>query len=470
MSSPASDREDIQGLILSGYGHMPHAALLLLRITDAKAAREWLGRRVPEVRSAAPWLVEHRGKPKTAINLAFTWTGMKGFELPPETLGSFPKEFYFGMAERKLLLRDLDDSDPRHWEFGNDERPVDGMLAMYATSEDELERLVARQRADLGTGVEELLLERGRRPATLTEPFGFRDGVSQPAVGTLQPPRPHESNTVAAGAFVLGHPDPYDVLPPTPAVPKAADPADALPPFPGQPRYRDLGRNGSYLVYRKLEQDVAGFWNSIEELAHGDPEEMIFIASKLFGRWPSGTSLVESPHRDDIKRRKPSNSFLYLTDDDRGYSCPVGGHVRRMNPRDALSQLPADEALKTTDRHRMLRRGIPYGEPLFSAEKLKHGKPPIGLKDDGQPRGLHFFAVIASISSQFEMVSEQWGSNRTFEGLYDTEDPILGKGTMVIQATPCRRKIADRAPFITLKGGGYFFVPSMTALRFISSL
>lgn len=466
-----SDRDDVQGLVLTGYGHMPHAGLLLFRIGDPRAGRDWLAKLAPQIRSAARWRKEVEGKPLTALHLALTWTGLKALGLPEETLGSFPREFVFGMAERALLLRDHGRSKPEYWDFGNDQRPVCGMLAMYATTRERLDELVESQRADLGRGIEEVQLEWGYRPDSLTEHFGFKDGVSQPPVGALRERGAPKEHVVEAGAFVLGHRDEYGLLPPTPAIPEGKDSEGMLPPFPGRSGYRDLGKNGTYLVYRKLEQDVAGFWNFMEDRSGGEPEAMIALASKFIGRWPSGASLVLSPNHDD---GQAANEFGYLDQDSRGLRCPIGAHVRRMNPRDSLSQLPAAEAMRTTMRHRLLRRGIPYGEPLFSAEELKEGKPPIALRDNGKPRGLHFFAINASISSQFEMVSEEWGTNSAFQGLYDTQDPILGNdegpGRVVIEAEPARRVVQPVPTFVTVKGGGYFFMPSMTALRFLGSL
>ncbi|HEX8122686.1 MAG TPA: hypothetical protein VF549_15615 [Solirubrobacteraceae bacterium] len=470
----ASTRHDIQGLVLTGYGHMPHACYVLLRVAEARPARDWLAQRAPQILTAAPWSKKD-GKPRTALNVAFTWTGLQALGLPQETLSSFPHEFAYGMAERAMILHDFGRSDPKHWEFGNDEQPVDGLLLLYATSRERLDELVAAQRAELGPGLVEVGLEFGRRPASLTEHFGFKDGVSQPRVGPLNARGKPEEDVVQPGAFVLGHTDEYGVLPPTPAVRGQDDPEGVLPPFPGESGYRDLGRNGTYLVYRKLEQDVAGFWRFLADRAGGDDAAVIKLASKFIGRWPSGSSLVLSPDRDDPHSGRPaSNDFGYLEHDLGGHRCPIGSHVRRANPRDALSGLPQREALKTTNRHRILRRGIPYGEPLFPPEQLLAGRAPLDVEDDGSPRGLHFIALNASISSQFEMVSEEWATNASFQGLYDSQDPILGNdehpGSVVIEGAPARRVISPVPSFVTARGGGYFFMPSMTAVRFLSAL
>ena len=91
---------------------------------------------------------------------------------------------------------------------------------------------------------------------------------------------------------------PPDTVPVTPVVPASADPKKLLPDSanPFLEEYRDLGTNGTFLVYRKLEQDVAGFWNfmrveSERRFGVGDPLFMVRLASKMVGRWPSGAPL-----------------------------------------------------------------------------------------------------------------------------------------------------------------------------------
>jgi Dyp-type peroxidase family len=467
-------RPDIQGFILSGYGHMPHSAFLLLRVDDARAARSWIARVTPRLQTAAPWKSADGEKPKTAMNLAFTWAGLSALGLARDTLQSFPHEFAYGMAERALILQDTGTSAPEHWELGAPAAPIHVMLLLYATDVERLETLVESERGDLSAGLAEVGLERGDRPRTNTEQFGFRDGVSQPPIGSLREGTAPKQFIVEAGAFVLGHTDEYGVLPPTPSVTDAHDPDGVLPPFPGYPGRRDLGRNGTYFVYRKLEQDVAGFWNFAEQQANGDPAEMVAIASKFIGRWPSGAPLALFPDRDSITPgRRPRNGFGYLEEDPHGYGCPIGSHVRRVNPRDSLSQLPRDAATKTTMRHRILRRGISYGKPAFSHKDLRDGKPPVGLAPDEEPRGLHFIGINTSLSSQFEMVSEEWAMNARFQGLFQTQDPVLGNdagpGRMVIQRNGVRRVIEGVPSFVTTKGGDYFFMPGVTALHFLGA-
>jgi Dyp-type peroxidase family len=194
------------------------------------------------------------------------------------------------------------------------------------------------------------------------------------------------------------------------------------------------------------------------------------LGAKFFGRWRSGAPLVLAPDKDDPalgadKERR--NDFCFEPTDSRGYACPFGAHMRRANPRDSISLDPVDESLKTANRHRFMRRGIPYGGRLFENEVLN-------LKPDGKPRGLHFIALATNIKRQFEFVQQQWVNNGQFNGMFNDKDPVIGNNDGTCQLTlqrPVGRQTIPGLPrFVTTRGGGYFFVPSITALRYLSSL
>jgi len=244
----------------------------------------------------------------------------------------------------------------------------------------------------------------------------------------------------------------------------------------------DLGRHGSYLVYRKLQQDVAGFWQFMaREAARGgstDPARIVWLASKCVGRWPSGAPLILAPDRDD-PRLAERDDFFYADDPD-GVRCPLGAHVRRTNPRDALKPYPSQQSLSMTESHRLLRRGRAFGPPLFDARVLGDAsgqdllKTLTGLTDDGQQRGVHFFCINASLKSQFEFVQQAWCDNPRFGGLNDNMDPLTG--TPCPAETPSRMTIPESQGslrtqplprFVTVRAGAYCFVPSLTALRFL---
>ena len=233
-------------------------------------------------------------------------------------------------------------------------------------------------------------VQRGYRPGTGTEPFGFRDGVAQPAIAGL------DDEGMPTGEFILGYTNHYDVIPPSPAVRAALDPSHILPsldnPYHGSERRRDLGRHGSFVVYRKLQQDVAGFWRalrdeSVRQRGAADAGYMIWLASKMVGRWPSGAPLVDAPERDQASLGD-RDAFEFGADPD-GRACPIGAHVRRTNPRDDLKPYPAEQSRHMAAAHRLLRRARVFGPPLFDADVLTAATPGdrdaiLSIADDGQ--------------------------------------------------------------------------------------
>jgi Dyp-type peroxidase family len=251
----------------------------------------------------------------------------------------------------------------------------------------------------------------------------------------IVPPPGHEP-PVKAGEFVLGYPDETLEL-------------------PEMPHPAALGRNASYLVYRKLYQDVAGFRRVLSREAH-DPAEVELLAAKLMGRWRSGAPLVLAPQRDDAALAADAhrnNDFTYGADS-HGLACPIGSHIRRSHPRDTLS--PTER-----NRHRVIRRGLPYGPVL-----------PEGAPDDGVDRGLAAMIGAASISRQFEFVQHTWINNRKFQGLENDKDPITGDhdGTtdMTLPRKPFHKRIVGFPRFVTVRGGGYFFLPGISGVRYLA--
>jgi deferrochelatase/peroxidase EfeB len=233
-----------------------------------------------------------------------------------------------------------------------------------------------------------------------------------------------------------------------------------------------LGRNGTFLVYRKLEQDVAGFWQFVQSKVGDGSPEMLGLASKFIGRWPSGAPVSLSPHHDDPALGDEDN-FGFTPQDAQGFRCPIGAHMRRVNPRDSLQNDSPSDSYLTCSRHRIVRRGIDYGEPLFPLEMTNDGYAPADLQDDGKPRGLHFLALNACISRQFEFIQQTWCNSTFFQALFNDKDPIIGDndGTtdMTIEETPYRWRIRSLPRFVSVKGSAYLFVPAISALRFMAS-
>ena len=469
---------DIQGMIVTGYGHLANSAYLFLRVDDPARAKEWLARIVPSVTSAK-WDTGPGGRverPEWALNVAFTAQGLAALGVGEAALETFPDEFRAGMAEpgRARLLGDVGGSAPEHWEIGGPDQADDlhVLLIVQANGREVLAARVREQRALFGPGGvrESAPLQEGYLPADGREHFGFRDSISQPEMEGSPRRSPTAEDCVKAGEFVLGYPNEYGNLPPTPTVPAAADAHGNLPPLRSDvasPDVRDLGRNGSYLVFRKLEQDVAGFRRYFEESF--SPEERGLMAAKFVGRWPNGAPLALAPEHEDPRYAEPpqNNDFGYATTDPHGFRCPVGAHIRRVNPRDALGADPA-KSLESVNRHRILRRGALYG-----------GQSGEGDTEGGR-RGVLFFCVNADIERQFEFVQHTWINNPRFGGNYNDRDPLLGANGdpgladdgpppgMTIPGEPARRRVVGLPRFVAVRGGGYFFMPGISALRFLA--
>jgi Dyp-type peroxidase family len=468
------ERKDIQGIVMSGYGHLPCATYLLLHVADATAARSWLGRL--DITSAE---VKQEG---TSINIAFTERGLARLGLHADTLATFSRAFREGMAteHRSRILGDADENAPTNWDWGGtgDNSP-DILLMLFASDEATIDDLTRQQRAGFAAGgVSELrTLGAGRQPDS-HEHFGFADGIAQPAIeGSPQAEKALPKNIIKAGEVLFSYQNDYGKPADGPLVAPAHDPQRMLPDAPpidetqaaaaNTPPLRDLGRNGTYLVFRQLAQHVSDFWLFLDEATRRpdgqeDRAAAVRMASKFMGRWPNGAPLVKSPDADD-PALSDDNDFGYYDRDPHGFACPVGAHIRRSNPRDSLGPDP-QTALRSANRHRLLRRGRSYGH-----------RQPDPRVDDGVARGLHFICLNSDIERQFEFVQLTWVNNPVFGGLGGEVDPIIGhldKGDamMTVPADPLRTRVHNMKRFITVKGGGYFFVPGINALRYLASL
>ncbi len=462
------DLPDVQGLFARGYGDLRAASFLLLGIEDAAAARSWLGVTAGELASAAARPEER------ALNLAFTSSGLERLGLPAAALAMFSNEFVSGMTtpHRTRILGDLEESAPARWEWGGpDGPPIDLALLLYARDGDALERLEAEQAGRLAEGG--LALRHRLETSDLDdfEPFGSRDGISQPFVEGLSKQGPRET-TLRAGEFLLGYPNEYGLYTGRPLLDAAADPRSLLPRDPEGSGRADLGRNGTYLVLRQLRQDVPGFWRYVDGATRrpdgsSDPQARIGLAAKMIGRWPSGAPLTLAPDADDPTLEN-ANDFGYHELDPRGARCPVGSHIRRSNPRDSLDPRPgSSRSWEINRRHRILRRGREYGTSITIEQAL--------AGDDGTERGLHFICLNANIQRQFEFISHTWLNNPKFDGLYDDSDPVVAPsspsgGTFTIPTDGVRKRVAGIPRFVSVRGGAYFFLPGLAAIRYLAEL
>jgi len=454
--------DDIQGLVARGYGGLRAATFVLLRIGDPAAARAWLGALAGEVATG------ERGERSEAVHVALTHPGLVHLGLPEGSVAGFPDEFTGGMTtdHRRRILGDVGESAPERWHWGGPANPVDAVLLLYAEDHAELERLADRHAGPAAlqaAGLAEVQ-RLATSPLDGTEPFGFRDGISQPLIAELGPTdRPGPPlHTVRAGEFVLGYQNQYGQVAESPTVVAAQDPGRVLP-RSGDPERADLGRNGSYLVLRQLAQNVEGFRRFVDQASRvdgqADPDAGARLAAKIVGRWPNGAPLTRAPDHpaDDLA---DANDFGYADGDAAGHGCPLGAHIRRTNPRDALDpESGPEQSLRSSNRHRLLRRGRAYGDP----------------SDPGE-RGIHFICLNANIARQFEFVQHTWLNNPKFAGLYEETDPLVATRqgdtgrTFTVQARPLRQRVTGLPAFVTVKGGAYFFLPGRRALRFLAEL
>ena len=414
---------DLQGNILCGYGRRyRHGLFLFLRVDDPQGARRWLEDRLCEVNTALPW----NEAPSHTLNVAFTFAGLRALGVPESVLEGFPEEFRQGMAERWLRLGDTGPSHPYCWMPA-----LRGLhVLVTVTAREGSVRDTRRERLEADAVDAGLVVASALQtdvPSDESEHFGFRDGISQPSIRDPRagPWRRTESDPpIAPGEFVLGYEDEGGTVP-------------AAPP--------ELGINGSYMVVRKLEQDVEGFWEFIAAEAGPDPARREWLAAKMLGRWRDGTPLVLSPDAPRPERSEDLgwlNEFTYALDFD-GFACPIGAHIRRTNPRDSI-----DREWRFSNRHRIIRRGMPYASD--------------------SERGLMFACYQASIERQFEFVQSQWCGNGNAFGLGSDPDFIVGgpNGKLTIQGRP--PTLVPMRRFVTTRGGDYFFAPGIGALRYIA--
>ncbi|MEO8448437.1 MAG: peroxidase [Gemmatimonadota bacterium] len=461
------DLSDIQGLVFSGHGHLPHSRFLFLRVRDRKRAQAWLTAVAPLIASAAR---RKRGSPKPAATaqIAFTFAGLESFGLDADSLAGFPREFAEGMSmgERPRALGDTDASAPETWQFGGPANPaIHILLVLYGENHAKMTELVGQpwypSRPDSGV---DIVFDQESFRRDNNEPFGFRDGISQPVIEGGPTPADPTQRALTTGEFLLGYPNEYANLSPAPTVRSAADPHNLLPAEESDPARKAFGLNGTYLVLRKLEQDVDGFWrwckdNSRELGSTPGSDAAVALAAKLVGRWPSGCPLTLSPEQDNPAiggDDKLNNDFLFAPTDLAGHACPIGSHIRRSNPRDVLHPNNPARSLEISNRHRLMRRGRPYLE-----------------ETPARKAGLIFIAINADLQRQFEFIQQTWLNNPKFNGLFDDQDPMVsncaGPGTMTIQRSPVRKTIHGLPQFTTVRGGAYFFLPGVRAIHFLAS-
>jgi Dyp-type peroxidase family len=466
----ALEKHDIQGFVLKGYGRMAHTRYAILRVDDPARAKEWLAQISLLVSDG-----NHSAR-QTCLNIAFGYHGLKALGLRDTTLRQFAREFREGLVNphRQRLLGDEGEDSPDNWRWGGTSgearaENVHILLLVFAATDAMLAEYWAQlEPAVLGHGLSVI----GRLDGSLTpdgrNEFGFNDGVAQPDIAGNHPDT-NPDNTVAAGEFLLGYKNEYGVYPETPVIPAAGQQGDVgLLPTIG-PDQKDLGRNGSYLVFRQTQMHNDRFWEFIKANSSGK-EDGIKLASKMFGRWPSGAPLVLYPDADpDPNGMRDENDFGYATHDRQGLRCPIGSHIRRTNPRDVFEDNAPAHSLRLTKKHRIIRRGRNYKLSTPAAP----GQPP------REEVGIHFMCFNADISHQFEFIQHTWANYPHFDRLHNDPDPIISAVAdpppglvqdFTVQQCPVNRHVRDLRRFITIRGGAYLFFPSVKAIKYLATI
>jgi deferrochelatase/peroxidase EfeB len=481
----ALDLGDIQGFIVRGY-RMPMVRHFLLTVGDATQARKLLGRFVsadesdaPQITTAEDWHVGFapgpgdntadapRRKPDYCLNVGITWPGMIALEIkdrvPAMSFQSFAA-FTAGAAERAKLVGDIGPGAPEHWIGGFGKGSDHVLVTLHALSpeamasySDRLPALFAEGGAFReiwrGDGMALLEMQDGKLVPTSRAHFGYTDGISMTTLrGGPERYPPDHQEPCEPWLFVLrDDAENYTV-----------------------PEPRELGLNGSFACFKIAMTDVVGFENFLQ--SNKDRINPELLAAKICGRWRNGVPLALSPDTDTPAggiSLEQLNNFEYVnadgSGDPKGLRCPVGAHMRRINPR---GQPVTGQGLPggSNNTHRLIRRGMPYG-PAYDLTQPY----------DGIERGLLGYFINSSLENQYEFVLSQWVNNSEFAGSVrlhpKSRDPMIGaqdptESIFVIPqadgAPPL--KLTGFSSFVTTRAAAYCFLPSITAMKFISQL
>jgi Dyp-type peroxidase family len=483
---------DIQGLVRGSYSKLKEGCYFVLGIRDPAAARTWLAKQKFASVADGP-------APDTALQVAFTFCGLKELGVSQPIQDGFPHDFRSGMASgaaRSRRLGDIGPNDPNCWHWGGPSKaPPHVLIMLFAKTPPGsvgLQSLSSTLRDDLWSRAFDELACLSTSDMCGTEPFGFADGISQPTLDWERRMPVHVRNTrnytnmSALGEFLLGYPNEYARYTDRPLLDRRDDPHDILLVAEDVPGKKYFGRNGTYLVLRDLAQDVAAFQKYVGDPAKQLPGNQYSVAEAMVGRTKLGAPIVARESQPIEGTDDARNQFTFRNDPD-GTACPLGAHIRRANPRNAdlpdgtkglLSRLwrtlgfggkrARYDLLESSRFHRMLRRGREYG-PLTNEEA--------GSERRSDEQGLRFICLNANILRQFEFVQNSWIANPKFDGLEEA-DPLLGNRRPLLDETATNtftcpqesginRRYENLPTFVTVRGGAYFFMPSLRALRYI---
>ncbi len=452
---------DLQGIVISSYPMHLFATLIMVQFPapPAPGPNAW-------VADITPRITDSSGERDICLNLAFSAAGIAVLGVSKEVLATFSRPFQEGMTTNNRA-RFLGDA-PATWKWSDcasSTNCVHAQLLVYARTQSALDPVVAAEtKTLLGFG----LTIAGQIPLRVNldknqvrhEHFGFADGISQPILVNGEiPVEKRALHEIPVGEVVLAQINTYNAPAAGPIVPNSSNAAQYLKPALVE-GFFDLGLNGTYMVFRQLKQDVAKFWNNMKTVSadlldeNRNPATDEWLAQKAVGRTLGGEMLTPAGS-------EAGNDMTFFASDPAGFGCPMTSHARRANPRDGLAPTKDDtkDMINATNRHRIMRRGRLYGEPAKDR-----------YSDDGLDRGLLFLCMNSEIERQFEFVQHTWLINPMFGLGYNESDPILGsKCPFSIPSTPVRQQPIIET-FIIPVGGGYFFLPSVRALRYLGAL
>jgi Dyp-type peroxidase family len=521
-SEPILDMAEIQGIAIPGF-FKPHQTLLYLRLPEAREVldhfKSLLGRFSSEVATAAQTLDDRRryrqvkrGEAADAkvgtilVAIGFSHSGL--VRLTPGAADIPDIAFRHGLVARSRLLGDPTDPSveghPSTWVVGAPGRELDALVVVAG---DERPEVTARAKAlmqsfrDVGldVGSEDGDVRTGN--ARGHEHFGFDDGVSQPGPRGLASIRMgdyitdrHIDPREMPESWLYGYPGQDLVWPGELILGYPATSPDPLVPGPVSRAEPGWTRNGAFLVYRRLRQDVGLFWHTMRDEAarlaalpgfSGLTDDV--LAARLVGRWQSGAAVNRVPDGDNPQlghdpfannyfrfdsdtpslrlRRRRRDPYPMAKADPVGVRCPWAAHIRKINTRDSASDLGANDA---TYNRRLLRVGIPFGPSLADRYADTADDPAQGN------RGLLFLSIQSSIEGQFEFLQARWANDPSRPKMPGGNDMIIGQNAVardrirrctIFGSGLEQAEVRAAGQWVIPTGGGYFFVPSVSALR-----
>lgn len=504
--------DDIQGDSIAGF-RKDHVRLVFFQFTDSSTSsvKRWLSTyadKLATLRQVAGFnrvyksmrLRMMREPVELSVlwrNIAFTSVGLQKLVGKAEVLKFVDTSFRAGAEELSTTVGDPSDGSPgdaRNWVIGSGQKVPDGVVILAADIQDAVEqeaKTLCDEIASFTSSAPYVEVGEVRKTLPGHEHFGYKDGISQPGVrgknpdGSyftprfLDPSDPHAPYFAAPGValvwpgeFLLNQPKQKG---------DGTDPLEWKRTTDGPP----WATNGSYLVFRRLQQNVAAFNDmvtSIHTVLSADPAfsaiSLDLVGAMLVGRFTSGCPLMRSA-TDDValaQNSYASNQFFFFSDtpefvippnpvvspdmfpmataDVHGERCPFGAHIRKVNPRDENTDHgPGNNNLQ----HRILRRGIPYGSEFDPASP------------DNNDRGLLFLCYQASIVDQFQLLMHDWVNKddapRPDSGFDPIITPVAGGSFHAVRPDRTTLSVPLPKPVVTATGAAFLFAPPISAIK-----